>query len=251
MDHNASPSLAEQFAAVQDWWRDAGVDHVFADATTSWLRDPEETAKQAIEADAPLKTAVAAKVIPERPRIGGNAEEWPQTFESFADWWQSQPGLDAGGARARINPRGNAAAKLMILVLEPEASDEEKLLSGPQGRLLSSFLRAARMDEGDVYFASVLPRHTPHPDWEQLASDGLGAVTLHHIGLAAPERLLCFGRGILPLIGHDPAQTGGSSPQINHQGRSFPLLVERNLDFMLARPAQRAGFWQRWLDWTG
>ena len=251
MDRSDTLSLAEQFASVRDWWRDAGVDHVFADATTSWLRDPEEAAKQVIEAEAPLKPAKVSPAIANRPRIGGDSQGWPQTFESFAQWWQLEPALDSGGPRPRVSPRGAAKAKLMVLVLEPEATDKDILLSGAQGQLLDRFLRAAGLAEGDIYFASVLPRHTPHPDLAQLGKDGLGEIARHHIGLAAPQRVLCFGRGVLPLIGHDPAQTGAAAAQINHNGVSFPLLVERSLDFLIARPTARAGFWQRWLDWTG
>jgi len=116
--------------------------------------------------------------------------------------------------------------------------------------LLSRFLRAAGLAENEIYLASALPRHTPHADLNQLGQDGLGEIALHHISLAAPQRVLCFGRGILPLIGHDPAQTGLTAGCINHNGVNFPLLVERNLDFLIARPTARAGFWQRWLDWT-
>ena len=253
MDRDASsPSahtLADQLAAAQDWWRDAGVDQAFSDATASWLREPEEEAAGKTAAAPPQRVEVQS--APQRPKIGGETTSWPQTLEAFAHWWLTEPSLDSGGARPRIAPRGRQGAKLMVLVPEPEAEDSEMLLSGPKGRLLKNFLAAAGIDEAETYLAAVLPRHTPHPDWAGLAMDGLGTIVLHHVALAAPERLLVFGRDILPLIGHDPAQSPASLPEINHHGGSTPLLAERSLDFLLAKPAARSGFWQRWLDWTG
>ncbi|HTN13846.1 MAG TPA: hypothetical protein VL094_03470 [Sphingomonadaceae bacterium] len=248
MDTSAPINLAQQFAAAQEWWRDAGVDHMFSDATEIWLREPEEEAPAA-----PARPAfIAPPPEPEkkRPAIGGDPASWPRTLAEFSDWWLAEPGLDTGGARPRIAPRGPEGAKLMVLVPEPEPEDEDMLLSAARGRLLSSFLRAAGVGPEDVYLASALARHTPVADWASLIADGIGAVTLHHISLVRPQRIIAFGRDILPLFGHDPAQSPAYLRKINHQGASFPLLTERSLDFLLARPTARSGFWQRWLDWT-
>lgn len=256
MDTSPAPAppltLAQQLAAAQDWWREAGVDHMFADATEVWLREPEEEAP----ADPARPAARPAYVLPppepeeKRPAIGGDPASWPQTLAEFSAWWLAEPSLDSGGGRPRIAPRGPEGAKLMVLVPEPEPEDAESLLSAARGRLLASFLRAAGLDPSEIYLASALARHTPAADWASLVSGGLGAVTLHHISLVRPQRVISFGRDILPLFGHDPAQSPASLRKINHQGSSFPLLAERSLDFMLARPATRSGFWQRWLDWT-
>lgn len=241
-------TLAAQFAAVQDWWREAGVDHVFTDATEVWLREPEEEAPSAPKRIVPAIAQPEPEV--QRPKIGGDPAGWPQRLEDFAPWWLAEPSLDAGGPRPRIAPRGQAGAKLMVLVPEPEPEDSDSLLSAARGRLLASFLRAAGVDPADVYLASTLTRHTPAPDWASLSRDGLGAVVQHHIALVRPRRVIAFGRDVLPLIGHDPTQTQANYREINHHGVTFPLLPERSLDFLLARPAARSGFWQRWLDWT-
>ncbi len=250
MDGRASPSLADQLAAANDWWRDAGVDCIFNDETARWLRDPdEEPSDSAVPASLPAP-APAAPAIP-KVTIGGDPGSWPKDLESFADWWLAEPSLDFGGTRPRVAPRGKAGAKLMILVAVPEAEDSEKLLSGPQGSLLDSFLSAAGIAGDETYVASGLPRHIALPDMAALAEAGLRQIVLHHINLVAPERVLVFGRDVLPLIGHDPAQNQASLVNINHEERSFPLLVDRNLELMLQRPATRSRFWQRWLDWTG
>jgi DNA polymerase len=250
MDGRASPSLADQLAAANDWWRDAGVDCIFNDETARWLRDPEE---EPADAAAQAQTPAPAPVIPAAPKItiGGDPTDWPKDVDSFAAWWLTEPSLDFGGTRPRVAPRGKAGAKLMVLVAAPEAEDNEKLLSGPQGSLLASFLSAAGMAEEEAYVAAGLPRHIALADMPALAEAGLRQITMHHIELVAPERVLVFGRDVLPLIGHDPAQNQTSLENINHEQRSFPLLVDRNLELMLQRPATRSRFWQRWLDWTG
>ncbi len=255
MDARPSQSLADQLSAAADWWREAGVDLAFTDEPNSWLADPapdardQGAAKNDGENAAPSASTPAA--VPSQPPIGGDPANWPADLESFAAWWLAEPSLDEGGSRPRIAPRGKAGARLMILVPAPEAEDTETLLSGPQGRLLDSFLAAADVAAEDVYLAAGLPRHMAFADIPDMAQRGLGAVTLHHIGLAAPERVLVLGRDVLPLLGHNLAQSPVSLRKINHEGRSIPALQGRSLELMLQRPATRSRFWQNWLDWTG
>lgn len=247
MDGNPSLSLTEQFAAIHEWWRDAGVDGFFSDTPAPWLHD------EAQEAEAPAAASVQTQpAAPPMPAIGGAPESWPGDLSAFQEWWMADPALDpCGGAGPRISPRGPADAGLAILVPQPEAEDADRLLSGPQGGLLSRFLAAAGIAEGDCYLASALPRHAAFADIPALADAGLAALTRHHVFLANPGRLLVFGQNILPLIGHDPAQSRASFEIVNHQGRSIPVFASRSLEFMLQRPAARSRFWQRWLNWTG
>ena len=142
----------------------------------------------------------------------------------------------------------------MLLVEHPEQQDSDRLLSGPQGKLLSAMLKAMGIADEAVYFASALPRHTQMPDWAALQRGGLGAVLVHHIDLVAPKRLITFGRSVAALIsspiGHDPAKTAETSPQFNHEGTSVPLLAASGLDMLLGKPQGKARFWGRWLEWT-
>lgn len=249
MDHASSSSLAEQLAAAQAWWSDAGVDMAFSDTAEPWAKEKAVNAAETVTKPADTKQAAAAPPTP-TPTLGGTPANWPQKLDDFSNWWLNEASLDNGGARPRIAPRGKAGAKLMVLIPEPEAGDSETLLSGPYGKLLLNFLLAADLDEAEIYFASALPRHTPHADWDDLNASGLGAITLHHINLARPERLLVFGRTVLPLLNPDPAQSAASLRQVNHEGGNVPALIARSLELMLARPATRSSFWQRWLDWT-
>ncbi|GGD93541.1 hypothetical protein GCM10011515_11650 [Tsuneonella deserti] len=139
----------------------------------------------------------------------------------------------------------------MVLVAMPEEQDRDGLLSGPHGRLLAGFLRAAGLPGNRVYLASALARHTLLPDWNELASEGLAKLISHHVGLAMPKRLLIFGRNILPLCGHDPAQPPAALTFFNHDGGRVDALAEAGLERLLGNPQLRAGFWKRWLNWTG
>ncbi len=247
MDRSVSPSLADELAAAQEWWREAGVDCVFGDEPVQWLKDPVP------EAEPPPAVAARAEAVPAAPpapAIGGEEAGWPADPEAFARWWMTEPSLDTGGADSRVPPRGAAGAKVMILVPQPEREDRERLLSGPQGRLLASFLDAAGIAEENTYLASALPRHMPHPDWSGLMRAGLGKIALHHAAIARPARVLLFGNDVLALLGNNPAQNPAFLLNLNHQGRSVPALAARSLEHMLNIPSARSRFWRDWLDWT-
>lgn len=203
MPHRPAPTLAESIAAAQAWWRDAGVDFAYHDEPSGWLADAKS-----VDPAPPAQVAPAAALPtePAPPPVGGDRADWPQDLETFAQWWLAEPSLDAGGTHPRLAPRGAAGAALLLLVPMPEEGDRDTLLAGPHSRLLSSFARAAGFAPEAVAVAAALPRHTPMPDWDGLAAHGHGAVLLHLLGLARPQRVIAFGRRILPLLGHAPAQ---------------------------------------------
>lgn len=249
MNLGAYPNLTEQIGDALDWWREAGVDSDFSDTPLRWMKEaePSEVAQPA-ETSAIPAPAPAVELAPVPPVI--DRDTWPSDLEAFAPWWLTEAWLDSGQSSARVAPKGNIGARLMVLVPEPEREDTEQLLSGPHGRLLGGFLAAIGVAPGDAYFASVLPRHTPHADWTLAATRGLGELALHHVALAAPQRLIVFGNSILPLIGHDPALTSAHSGQIQLEGRSIPMLAARDLAMLIERPRWKAGLWQNWLEWT-
>jgi hypothetical protein len=250
MTDRPAPTLAESLAAAQMWWREAGVDYVYSEEPASWLAD-EAVVEPAVEA--PGGRAAAAPVAPQEPAttpIGGDPAGWPQDLAAFGPWWLAEPSLDAGGTHPRLAPRGAAGAQLLLLVPMPEDCDRDTLLAGPQGRLLASFARAAGLAPGGVAFAAALPRHTPLPDWDRLAARGHGEVLRHLIGLVCPQRLIVFGRGILPLLGHGPAQAAPAVSELAIQGRPVPLLSTYAPERFLVNGRLRAGLWQRWLEWT-
>lgn len=248
-DRPAIPDWNAQLAAATAWWREAGVDCGFADEPRDWL-EPTKAPADEVFPDAPVRRATPA-TPPPAPRIGGERRRWPETLAEFPAWWLTEPSLDLASGAQRVLPSGPEKAALMVLVGQPEADDRETLLAGPQGRLLDAMLAAFGLGRADTYVASILPRHTPAADWKGLAEAGMGALVAHHIALAAPRRLLVFGRGgVSALVGHDPAQGAPPSPEFNHEGGSVPLTIAPALETLLDRPALKAGLWTRWLEWT-
>jgi DNA polymerase len=243
----AESSLARQVAGALDWWREAGVDLAFADAPTGWL-----AAEPAPETPAP-RTPVRRPEPAEAPRarIGDDDTSWPASLAEFAGWWLSEPSLDNGQTAGRIAPAGPAGAPLLVLVEQPESVDRDRLLAGGDGKLARAIVAALGIAPNQVYFASVLPRTTPHADWAGLTAQGLGDVLLHHLRLAAPQRVLAFGGNILPLLGHDPAKSPEILLQLNQEGSQVPVLAVRDLSTLRAKPAWKAGLWRRLLDWMG
>lgn len=242
--------LAGNIASAMAWWRDAGVDYAYVDEATSWIAPPPPPVEETERPVGPQVAQYVAPPPPPRERIGGDAGNWPKDLATFQQWWMKEPSLDNGQVARRVPPRGVAGAEMMILVEQCEAEDGETLLSARQGGLLSSMLKAMGIGTDRIYLSPMLVRHTPLPDWTALNEAGLGEMTRHHIGLVAPRRLIAFGGNILPLLGHDPAQSAQNLPAFNHEGRSIPLLAAHGLD-ALGRANAKAAFWRRWLDWTG
>ncbi len=247
-----APASADDIAAALAWWRDAGVSHDYADDATTWLAEPDaESADQPDKPTAKVRTSKPASA-PQAPLtpIAGDPAAWPKDLAAFRDWWIASPDLAPGGFGARVPPRGEAGAANLFLVPEPDADDAATLLSGPQGNLLRSFLSAAGLAGADCYFASALPATITMPDWQELRARGLDALLAHHIGLARPQRIIAFGRNLLPLLGHDTAQAATNGLQFSTNDSEIPLLAGPTLNELLRAPRRRSRFWQRWLTWT-
>lgn len=238
--------MGREIAAALQWWRDAGLEHDFADEPSDWLARPTAAVTQAPPPPPPMEVKGAPKpLVP----LGGARDSWPQDLASFTAWWPTEPLLDNGQLAGRIAPRGPANAALMVMVEHPESDDRERLLSGPQGRLLDAILGALGLAPDQVYVASLLPRYMPLPDWAALAEAGLGDLALHHLALAAPKRLISFGANVSSLLGHDPAKSAETLPQCYQVGADVPALTAPGLDSLMARPKGKARLWQALLDW--
>lgn len=255
---HSPPNLAEEYAAALDWWRLAGVDHDFADDATDWMAQaqtsepPKSPDSQQPAPRIPAATEQAKKIEPVAAILPKDSA--PRDLSAFHQWWMEDPALDAQGPRGRIAPRGQGAAKLMVLVVDPEAQDSDHLLSGPQGQLLEGILKASGLDASELYFASILPRHTPMANGHDLVTKGLAEVLHLHIQLAAPRNILGFGSNTLPLLAHgmpeELVNETGSLHEINHDNRTTPLFVAESLEGLMGSPSLKARFWRRWVKWT-
>ncbi|WP_301749328.1 hypothetical protein [uncultured Erythrobacter sp.] len=260
-------TIAREFEAALAWWHAAGVDCDYADDATAWLAEVP-TAKPAADTKAagmtrtssaqapgPASESVAARDLPAAPssppatqRRDLLGESPPQDFAAFRDWWMTAQGIDTARAFPRIAPRGEADAALMVLVPQPEEADRDRLLSGPQGRLLANILAAIGVNESAVYIAAALPCHTPMADLAMLAAGGMDAVTLHHISLVRPARVIAFGTGLAPMLGANEAEH--PLREINHTGGKVPVIVSETLDSLMDLPRLKARFWRRWTQWS-
>lgn len=256
MDRRAQPDLSALVAGALDWWREAGVDHAYEDEARQWVEampeievGSDEERPNAHPSPRSRKAEPPSPPAPEQPAFDLSAV--PTDLTSFAQWWLTEPALCEGSPEARVTPRGSAGAEIMIVVSEPEREDRDTLLSGPQGRLLDAMLAAMEIAPEQAYRASVLPRHMPGADWNQIARGGLGEVVSRHVCVVAPKRLMVFGANILPLLGNDLPQGPADLRIFNHERTSIPLLACRSLAALLERPRWKAGVWQAWLDWTG
>ena len=264
-------TLAREFEAALAWWQAAGVDCDFVDDATAWLADAPlaappagapgatrdrpgaaPTSSQSAEtrpprAVTPLAPAHEPAAIPRRDLLGDSP---PADLAAFRAWWMEAPGLSPSTSFARVPPRGDAGAALMVLVPQPEAGDGETLLSGPQGRLLAGILAAMGLDESQTYIAAALPCHTPMADLGALAAGGMDAVTALHVSLVAPQRLVALGAGLGPMIGVNETSAEHPLREINHAGRKTPAMLSETLDAMMDMPRLKARFWRRWIEWS-
>ena len=250
MDVAPKHDLTEALTGALDWWREAGVDYAFGDDPRAWLEAPPESLPDVTAAPGPRTTAPKPPEVAPTPGLVAQKSAWPTSLPDFTAWWLAEPLLDHGMISGRVPPRGVNDATLMVLVEQPEDTDTDRLLSGQEGKLLDAFLAAAGISPDQVYVASVLPRHTPMPDWTALGPSGFADLTAHHVALAAPQRLIAFGSNILPLLGHDPAKKPTASPVFNHEGQTIALLPALSLAALLATPRRKAALWRDWLDWT-
>ena len=110
-------------------------------------------------------------------------------------------------------------------------------------------LRALGLDRGQIYCASALPSRIGAPDWAALHAQGHGTLLAHHVALAAPERVVLFGKSsISALLGHVLTNSPPDLRLINHDGASMATLAAYDLEAILARPGFKDGVWARLLD---
>lgn len=174
----------------------------------------------------------------------------PQSLAEFQAWWMQSALPGEGGLYPRVAPRGQAGARLMVIVPDPEPEDRDILLSGPQGKLLGNIIAAMGLGENDYYVAAALPCHTPRADLAAMAQTGLDRVLALHAALVAPQRAIVFGQGLAPFFGIDGGKDNQPLREINYDPIRVPAMITENLASMRDMPRLKARFWRRWMEWS-
>ncbi len=250
---NSNP-LSEAAAFIRHalaWWAEAGVDYEFHEQPTRWLADNAGGAgEQAPAIEASPRSPVAAAIAEQDDRLVDHREEWPTTLDAFCHWWLTEPRLQIAGDRQSVPPRGSSQAEIAFLVPMPEAGDSDRLLAGSDGAFLRAMLKSMAIDERSTYLASVVPQYDVAPDWRILAGKGWADILNHHLELLSPRRIVAFGLDPL-LLGVD-ASNSGRTPfsKTLGDGRRSDVLPAPALSILSRSASRKAGFWNRWLDWT-
>ncbi len=241
MQNHAEKSLADDYAAALNWWRDAGVDGHFEDEPQNWLAAAEPERPKVTKPSAPASEEAQA---PAAPAIA--TADIPTDLAAFQSWWMSPDTALPAGSGPRVAPRGVPNAELMILGTMPEAQDRETLFSNRDGVLLGNILKSLSIETNSAYFASALPAHMPLPDWDGFGASGLGEVLKRHIALVSPRRVLVMGSKLPALLGHDAA----ALPEEFSDCGGIPALATFAPERLLDHPRQSARLWKRLLHWT-
>lgn len=234
--------LAREAESALGWWQLAGLDWTTGDeAQALWAKAAPDPVRAAPAPLIPAKPAAEARPpAPGQPRIT-LGDSPPADLAAFGEWWMTAPALEPARLHPRVPPRGQAGARLMVLVGDPEEHDRERLLGDTQGRFLAAMLTAMGIGESEAYVASALPSHTPMADFAALAERGLDSVLAHHLTLAAPARLMVFGTRLTPLI---------ESPVIRMVTAALPVTINEDLRSIMGMPQLKARLWRRWIEWT-
>ena len=245
----------DAFEGALDWWREAGVDADFSDEASGWLAEAQAEKDVAAPPPPPPPKIVQKNALeraldrPEHSAEQIDRSALPDSLEKFREWWMSEASLADGALDRRVPPRGVAGAKVMLLLPQPFDDDREGLLTGGAGTFVCAMLGAMGIGEHEAYFATALPAPMAMPEWERLAASGLGEVAKHHIALAAPERVILFGRAQLALFGKSP-EDAREPLTIDCAGKTAALLPAPDLRNLARSARRRETFWNRWLDWT-
>lgn len=215
-----------------EWWQDAGVDMLVDEEARDWLAKPVP------------RTTTAAPAAVAQPA----AEALPETLEAFLAWRMGNDAPEAGWLTPRIGPSGPDDAEYVVLTDLPEATDTERLMDGPEGRLLDRMLAAIGLSRDTVYlaplaFARPLTGRIPPEDEAQLFG-----LARHHLTLLGPKRLLLLGQAASRVLpGADGGADATSLHDINLFGADTRVVASPHPRLLMERPAAKREAWKQLL----
>ena len=228
--------------SIHNWWRDAGVEYLCAEAPTNWLEEPAQPLPERQE---PVRHAAAA---PEPMAEQPVRRDWPTDFEALQNAIASDaalPGNNYGPARAV--PHAVHVADLMVLVDFPEEEDLRAgtLGNGPVGALLQAMLKACGYTPQNVYVGALA--HSRPASGAIAASDMplLADFARHQIKIAQPRQLLFLGSAVTEaLLGQELMQARSNLPDFNQDGGILTAVATFHPRTLLARPVLKAQAWK-------
>lgn len=222
-------------ASALDWWHDAGVDVLVEEERFDWL----------------AATASPRQPTPATPVVA--AEALPDTWEAFVAWRAGEAAPEASWGGATFASSGAANADLLFLVDCPERGDRDTLMEGEVGRLFDRMLAAIGRTRADVALASVCTRRPTTGRVPRDVEARLGEIARHHVGLAAPKRVLAMGDAATrALLATNVAEARGRLHPLHHRNATIAHVVATHHPrFLLDRPAAKAEAWKDLLMLTG
>ena len=232
MGADSAQDWQRTLASALEWWRDAGVDVLVDDAPRDWLAKP-----------APKPAAGAPAAVTETI-----AEVLPGTLDAFIAWRMGDAVPEANWLTSRTGPRGPANADYVVLTDMPEAGDGERLMDGPEGRLLDKMVAAVGLARETVYlaplaFARPLTGRIPPEDEARLLQ-----LARHHLTLLRPKRLLLLGQAASRVLPEADGSYGATSlHDINLFGADTKVAACPHPRLLMERPAAKREAWKQLL----
>ena len=216
-------------ASTLDWWRDAGVDTLVDDRPRDWLAAPEFVAPP-VMATPPL----AATALPD-------------DLAAFVDWRIGGDAPEAAWRGVSIAATGPADAEVMVLVDCPDKDDGPAglLMTGATGRLFDRMLAAIGLSRETVHLTAVCARRPLAGRMPREVEARLREISLHHIELVAPKRLLLLGNAASrAILGAEMTASRGTLHPLNHQAGETAVVASFHPRFLIDKPAAKAEAWK-------
>lgn len=240
MGANPNIDWRQAAASAMEWWRDAGVDVLVGDEPFDWLAP--EPADQVVALPTPHHAPAATRPA-SAPAVG---EALPGTMAELLAWRTGALAPEAGWNAALVPATGPADADLMILIDCPERDAADSLLGGAAGRLFDRMLAAIGRSRADVHLASLCAARPAAGRLPRDKEARLAEIARHHVGLAAPKRLLVMGDAASrAILSANVIEARGRLHPFNHKADTQSQVVASfHPRMLLERPGLKAEAWR-------
>jgi DNA polymerase len=171
----------------------------------------------------------------------------PTTLPDFLAWLATDTEtLDDYPVRRRLAPEGDPTNTPMIVTDVPERDDTQaaRLLTGEVGGLFDKMLSAWKIDRSAIYLAAMAPARPAGALIDEKSIALLGPLLVHHIRLAAPQKLWLMGEtASRAVLGMNVAEATGRLHEINYDGIIVEAIATLHPRVLLREPNSKARVW--------